>query len=223
MDTAQIADGFRNVLARIGKASLQAQRDENDVKLVVASKTQPADCIRPLLASGHKLFGENRVQEAMDKWPALKEEFADVELHLIGPLQTNKVRAAVALFDMIETVDREKLAVALAKEAESQGKSLRVLVEVNTGEESQKAGVHPAAADAFIRFCIDELKLRVEGLMCVPPANHQAAPHFALLAQIARRHGLQTLSMGMTADFPIAIQLGATHVRVGTAIFGERV
>ena len=175
-----------------------------------------------LLRAGHRVFGENRVQEAQGKWPALKTEFPDLELHLIGPLQSNKAKEAVALFDVIETVDRQKLARVLAKEMARQGRRPVCFVQVNTGEEPQKAGVWPGAADAFIAECRDELGLPVEGLMAIPPEAEEPAPHFALLAKIAARNGLAKLSMGMSADFEIAVQFGATHVRVGSAIFGPR-
>lgn len=192
------------------------------MRLIAVSKTHPVEAVRAALAAGCRLFGENRVQEAEAKYPALKAEFPDLELHLIGPLQTNKVKKAVALFDAIQTVDRPSLAEALAKELAKTPKRLALYVEVNTGEEPQKAGVAPGEADAFIRLCRDELKLPIVGLMCIPPVDEEPAPHFALLKKIAERNGLSRLSMGMSADFPIAIQFGATEVRVGTAIFGER-
>ena len=190
--------------------------------LVAVSKTHPAASVREALAAGHRVFGENRVQEAQAKYPALREAFPDLALHLIGPLQTNKVRDAVALFDVIESVDRPRLAEALAREMERSGRRLPCLIEVNTGEEPQKSGVMPAAADDFIVECRDRLGLPIVGLMCVPPLDEEPAPHFALLREIARRTGLELLSMGMSADFETAIRFGATHVRVGTAIFGAR-
>ena len=190
--------------------------------LVAVSKTQPATAVREALVAGHRLFGENRVQEAQAKYPALRESFPDLALHLIGPLQTNKVKDAVALFDVIETVDRPRLAAALAQEMERTGRRLPCLIEVNTGEEPQKSGVMPEAADAFVLECRDQLGLPIIGLMCVPPLDQEPAPHFALLREIARRNGLEVLSMGMSADFETAIRFGATHVRVGTAIFGAR-
>ncbi len=210
------------VRARIDAAARAAGRDPAEIALVAVAKTHGAERILPVLEAGHRVFGENRVQEAQAKWPALKERFPDIALHLIGPLQTNKVRAAVALFDVIETVDRPKLARALAAEMERTGRRLPCFIEVNTGEEPQKAGVRPEDADAFIRACVDEFGLDVAGLMCIPPLDEEPALHFALLAEIARRNGLGGLSMGMSADFEIAIRFGATHVRVGTAIFGPR-
>lgn len=192
------------------------------MRLIAVSKTHPAEAVRAALAAGCRVFGENRVQEAEAKYPALKAEFPDLELHLIGPLQTNKVKKAVALFDAIQTVDRPSLAEALAKELARARKRLALYIEVNTGEEPQKAGVAPAEADAFIRRCRDELKLPIVGLMCIPPADEEPAPHFALLKKIAERNGLARLSMGMSADYPVAVQFGATEVRVGTAIFGAR-
>jgi hypothetical protein len=191
-------------------------------RLVAVSKTHGPAMIEVALDAGQRVFGENRVQEAMAKWPALKEAYPDVVLHLIGPLQTNKVPEAVALFDVIETVDREKLARKLAAEMDKTGRRLPCFIQVNTGEEPQKAGVHPVEADAFIARCRDDFKLPVEGLMCIPPVDDDPAPHFALLAAIAKRNGLENLSMGMSGDYEIAIAMGATHVRVGTAIFGAR-
>jgi len=210
------------IRARIAAAARAAGRDPAAVSLVAVSKTHGAARIEPVLAAGHRLFGENRVQEAQAKWPALKERYGDVALHLIGPLQTNKARAAVALFDAIETVDWPKLARALAIEMERTGRRLPCFIEVNTGDEPQKAGVTTDAADAFIRACVDDFGLDVAGLMCIPPLDEEPALHFALLAEIARRNGLAGLSMGMSADFEIAVRFGATHVRVGTAIFGAR-
>jgi pyridoxal phosphate enzyme (YggS family) len=192
------------------------------VALDAVSKTQPATAVREALVAGHRLFGENRVQEGQAKYPALRESFPDLALHLIGPLQTNKVKDAVALFDVIETVDRPRLAAALAQEMERTGRRLPCLIEVNTGEEPQKSGVMPEAADAFVLECRDQLGLPIIGLMCVPPLDQEPAPHFALLREIARRNSLEVLSMGMSADFETAIRFGATHVRVGTAIFGAR-
>ena len=217
-----IAASLKAVRARISAAALGAGRPADAVTLVAVSKTKPAAAVRAALAAGQRVFGENRVQEAIDKYPALRREFPDLALHLIGPLQTNKVKDAVAHFDMIETVDRPRLAEALAREMARSGRHPACLVEVNTGEEPQKAGVFPAAADDFIRDCRERLGLPIEGLMCVPPHDEEPAPHFALLREIARRHGLALLSMGMSADFETAIRFGATHVRVGTAIFGAR-
>jgi PLP dependent protein len=219
---SDIADRLAAVRGRIAAAAQACGRPADSVALVAVSKTQPAAAVRAALAAGHRLFGENRVQEAEAKYPALRESFPDLSLHLIGPLQTNKVKDAVALFDAIETVDRPRLAIALAREMERSGRRPPCLIEVNTGEEPQKSGVLPAAADDFVIDCRDRLQLPIVGLMCVPPLADEPSPHFALLREIARRTGLATLSMGMSADFEIAIRFGATHVRVGTAIFGAR-
>ncbi len=219
---AKGAAGLKLVREQIRKACAAAGREEQEVTLVAVSKTHGADVIRPVLDAGQRVFGENRVQEAQAKWPALREDYPDVKLHLIGPLQTNKARQAVALFDVIHTVDRPKLAHVLAKEMDRQGRHLPVFIQVNTGEEPQKAGVAPQDADAFIAQCRTEHGLDVIGLMCIPPVNEEPAPHFALLEKIALRNGLDKLSMGMSGDFDTAIRLGATHVRVGSAIFGGR-
>ncbi|MBL4614302.1 MAG: YggS family pyridoxal phosphate-dependent enzyme [Magnetovibrio sp.] len=223
--TDQSYDGAAQ-LADVNEAILQAaktvDRDPGEVSLVAVSKIHGVERIRPVLQAGHRLFGENRVQEAEQKWPQLRQDFGDVTLHLIGPLQTNKVKAAVATFDVIQTLDREKLARALAKEFARVDKHLPVYIQINTGEEPQKAGILPTDADAFIALCRDELQLEVCGLMCIPPVDEEASLHFALLAKIAARNGLTGLSMGMSADFETAIAFGATHVRVGTAIFGSR-
>jgi pyridoxal phosphate enzyme (YggS family) len=210
------------VRERLARAARDAGRDPAEITLVCVSKTFPPEDIRPVLAAGERHFGENRVQEAEDKWPGLRADYPDVELHLIGPLQSNKAREAVALFDVIETVDREKIAEALAKEIKRAGKHPKLYVQVNTGAEPQKAGILPEEADAFIATCRETYGLEIIGLMCIPPVNDQASPHFALLNKIAARNGIKTLSMGMSSDFELAIQLGATHVRVGTAIFGKR-
>lgn len=210
------------VRAKIAAAEKDASRPAGSVKLVAVSKTFDAEAIRPVIAAGQRVFGENRVQEAERKWPALKTEFPDLELHLIGPLQSNKAADAVALFDAIHTIDREKIAAAIAAEMKKQGRRLRLLVQVNTGAEVQKAGVLPEDADAFIARCRDQHGLMIDGLMCIPPLDAVAAPHFALLAKIARRNQLASLSMGMSADYEDAIALGATDVRVGSAIFGAR-
>ncbi|HXP31297.1 MAG TPA: YggS family pyridoxal phosphate-dependent enzyme [Stellaceae bacterium] len=210
------------VRARIAAACQACGRDPAGVALVAVSKTHPAAAVAAALAAGHRLFGENRVQEALEKYRPLKSAHADLRLHLIGPLQTNKAKDAVALFDVIESVDRPKLAEALAREMERTSRHPRCLIQVNTGEEPQKAGVLPAAADAFIAECRERWRLPVVGLMCIPPLDQEPSLHFALLREMARRHGLAELSMGMSADYEIAIRLGATHVRVGTAIFGER-
>jgi len=219
---AEIPARLRLVEQEIALAARAAGRDPASVKLVAVTKTVPPDVIEEAIGAGQRVFGENRVQEAHAKWPALKERHPDIELHLIGPLQSNKVREAVALFDAIETVNRPKLARALAEEAARSGKCPRLFVQVNTGEEPQKAGVAPAEADAFVALCRDDLGLTIEGLMCIPPFDEEPAMHFALLAKIAARLGIKELSMGMSGDFARAIQFGATYVRVGTAIFGAR-
>jgi pyridoxal phosphate enzyme (YggS family) len=220
MSTA--AERLAAVRSRIAAAALAAGRDPADVALVAVSKTKSAGEIRPAIVAGQRLFGENRVQEALAKWPGLKVEFPDLRLHLIGPLQTNKVRDAVRLFDAIESLDREKLARAVGAEMVKQGRKPDCFIQINTGEEPQKAGVEPRQADAFISLCRDGLGLPVAGLMCIPPVGEEPDPHFALLREIARRNGVSGLSMGMSADFETAIRCGATHVRVGTAIFGHR-
>ncbi|MEQ8749118.1 MAG: YggS family pyridoxal phosphate-dependent enzyme [Amphiplicatus sp.] len=221
-ETVDVARNLARIEARLKAAALEAGRPEGAVSLIAVSKTHPAGAVTPLLEAGHRRFGENRVQEAEAKWPALKARWPDIELHLIGPLQSNKAKEAVALFDVIETVDRPKIARALAAEIARQGRAPRLLVQVNTGEEPQKAGIAPQEADAFIAECRDELGLPVEGLMCIPPLDDPPAPHFALLAKIAARNGLAVLSMGMSGDYEIAAQLGATEVRVGSEIFGAR-
>jgi pyridoxal phosphate enzyme (YggS family) len=210
---------YADVVARIGRAAQAAGRDPSDVTLVAVSKQQPWEAIQPVLAAGQRVFGENRVQEAQSRWTGKAE---GLELRLIGPLQSNKVKEAVAFFDVIESLDREKLAGALASETQKQGRSPRLYVQVNTGEEPQKAGVIPAEADAFIAACRADYGLQPEGLMCIPPADEPPGPHFALLSRIAARNGLAKLSMGMSDDFETAIRFGATSVRVGSAIFGAR-
>ena len=214
MSLADILDRIRAAEARVGRAP-------GSVRLVAVSKVQPLERVIAVLAEGHRLFGENKVQEAAGKWPALRERFPGVELHLIGPLQTNKARQAMALFDAIETVDRSKLARTLARLKDEIGHCPKLFVQVNTGEEDQKAGVLPAEADAFIAEC-RELGLEIAGLMCIPPVDEEPALHFALLANIAARNDVAELSMGMSADFEAAVAQGATSVRVGSAIFGER-
>ncbi len=218
-DPAANLDALRTELKAAVK---EAGRPSERVEIIAVSKTFPAEHITTLLDAGHRIFGENRVQEATAKWPALKAQYSEVELHLIGPLQSNKAKEAVSLFDVIETVDRPKIAKAIASEIQKQGRRPGLLVQVNTGEEAQKAGVSPDEADAFVRQCREEFGLDVTGLMCIPPAGEDPAPHFALLAKIAARNGLKTLSMGMSGDYVVAAQLGATHVRVGSAIFGAR-
>lgn len=210
------------VRAAIARAARDMERDPGAVKLIAISKTVPATAIEPVLGAGQRVFGENYVQEAKAKWPGLRERFPDAELHLVGPLQSNKAREAIELFDAIHSLDRPSLAAALAKEAARSGRQPRLLVQVNTGEEPQKGGVSPGEVDAFLDLCRERHGLAISGLMCIPPAQDPPSPHFALLAQIAARHGLELLSMGMSADFEAAIQLGATHVRIGTAIFGKR-
>ena len=217
-----IAANLAAVRARIEAAAGAAGRAPGAVSLVAVSKTHPAASVRATLQAGQRVFGENRVQEALGKFPGLRQEFPDLRLHLIGPLQTNKVRDAVAHCEVIETVDRPRLAEALAREMERSGRRLACFIEVNTGEEAQKAGVLPELADGFIADCRDRLGLPIIGLMCIPPEDEEPALHFALLREIARRNGLDQLSMGMSADFETAIRFGATHVRVGTAIFGAR-
>ena len=221
MPNANTPDAVERLAALRGQIARADSVFGQAVTLVAVSKTVAAQDIRTVLDAGQRVFGENRVQEAKAKWPGLREAYPDVELHLIGPLQTNKVREALRLFDVIETVDRPALAAELAKELPKIGKPPRLLVQVNTGEEPQKAGVAPGEADAFIARC-RALGLLIDGLMCIPPADEPPSPHFALLAKIGARNGLLVLSMGMSADFPAAIQLGATHVRIGSAIFGER-
>jgi len=217
-----IAANLAAVKGRIAAAANAARRPDDEVALVAVSKTHPAEAVREALAAGQRVFGENRVQEAQAKYPALREAFPDLVLHLIGPLQTNKVRDAVALFDVIESVDRPRVADALAREMERTGRRLPCLIEVNIGEEPQKSGIMPAGADDFVADCRNRLGLPIVGLMCVPPLDREPSPYFALLREIARRTDLRLLSMGMSADFETAIRFGATHVRVGTAIFGAR-
>ncbi len=219
---ARLAENLAAVTARIAAAAREADHRPEAVTLIAISKAQPEARISAALAAGHRVFGENRVQEAKGRWPALKSAYDGVELHLVGPLQTNKVADAVALFDVIHSVDRPKLARALASRIAESDRRPRCLVQVNTGREPQKSGVAPDEADAFVASCRADYGLSVAGLMCIPPAGEPVAPHFALLAQLARRLGLQFLSMGMSADYESAVRLGATHVRVGTAIFGER-
>jgi hypothetical protein len=222
METMSGANGLTAVRADIARACADAGRDVTSVTLIAVSKTFGAEAITPVIAGGQQVFGENRVQEAKAKWPTLLAAGAKIELHLIGPLQSNKAKEAVALFDAIHSVDRDSLAAAMAKEIGRQGRRPLLFAEINTGAEAQKAGVLPQNADAFLTACRDRHGLTISGLMCIPPANEAPAPHFALTAQIARRNGLKLLSMGMSADFSAAIAFGATHVRVGTAIFGVR-
>jgi PLP dependent protein len=217
-----IAAARSDVLARIAAAAKSAGRDPAAVALVAVSKTQPDNRINAMLATGQRVFGENRVQEAEGRWEKRRAQFADLELRLIGPLQSNKAKEAVALFDVIETLDREKLAGALADACAKAGRTPRLYVQVNTGEEDQKAGVAPQDADAFIAAMRRDYGFEIEGLMCIPPAEEPAGPHFALLAKIAARNGVAKLSMGMSADYELAVLFGATSVRVGSALFGAR-
>jgi pyridoxal phosphate enzyme (YggS family) len=220
--TPHSPNGLSTVEQDIARACEHARRDRSSVTLIAVSKTFDAAAIAPVITAGQRVFGENRVQEAKAKWPGLMSAYPDIALHLIGPLQSNKAREAVALFDAIHSVDRPSICEALAKEIDSQKRRPQLFVQLNTGEEPQKAGVAPAEADAFIASCREKYGLPISGLMCIPPVDDAPAPHFALTAKIAERNGLKGLSMGMSADFAIAIQFGATHVRVGSAIFGHR-
>ena len=220
--SAAVTDRLAEVRARIGRAERDGGREPGSVTLVCVTKTFDADAIVPVLQAGERVFGENRVQEAMGKWPALRDRFGTLDLHLIGPLQSNKADEAVATFDFIETVDRPRIAEALAKAMDKLGRRPRLFVQVNTGAEPQKAGILPQDADAFVKTCRETYGLEIAGLMCIPPVDDQASPHFALLNVIAARNGLSGLSMGMSSDFELGIQLGATHIRVGSAIFGTR-
>lgn len=217
-----MTENLNLVQESIAEAAQEAERDLKDIQLVAVSKVHGPETIIPVLQAGHRVFGENRVQEAQGKWPALKEQFPDVKLHLIGSLQTNKAKEAVALFDVIETVDRPKLARALASEMSKQGKSLEIYLQVNTGEEDQKGGCLPGDLEELVTVCRDELGLTIKGLMCIPPANEEPSVHFAFLRELARRHNITALSMGMSGDYETAIRFGATSVRVGTAVFGKR-
>lgn len=217
-----VCDALAEVQRKIGEAEREAGRTPGSVLLTAVSKTFDADAIRPVLQAGQRVFGENRVQEAQGKWPGLKEALPDVELRLIGPLQSNKAADAVALFDVIETVDRDKIARVIAEEIVRQGRAVKLYVQVNTGLEPQKAGIDPRETAAFVERCRNEYGLSIEGLMCIPPADENPGPHFALLAKRAGECGLSKLSMGMSADFETAIAFGATSVRVGSAIFGGR-
>ncbi len=210
------------ICARIETAAKHTGRSADEVSLIAVAKRQPPDRIDALLQAGHRVFGENRVQEAADKWPTLKRAYPDVELHMVGPLQSNKAADAIALFDVIHSIDRMKLARKVAEEIAAAQRDPELFVQINTGEEPQKSGVMPRQADEFIRQCREELQLRISGLMCLPPIDEEASLHFALLAKIARRNGVENLSMGMSGDFETAIIFGATHIRVGTALFGDR-
>lgn len=223
--TAEVAAAVRHlreIEARIAAAAREAGRDAAGVTLIAVTKTFGADDIRPVIEAGHRAFGENRVQEAQGKWPVLQARTPGIDLHLIGPLQSNKTKEAVALFDAIHTIDREKIARAIAEDMARQGKRLQLFVQVNTGEEPQKAGIMPREAAEFVRLCREELKLEIQGLMCIPPVDEEPAVHFAFLAKLAGEMGLEGLSMGMSGDYETAVQFGATHVRVGSAIFGGR-
>jgi PLP dependent protein len=220
--TEHLPTGLAPVEEAVARACKEARRDRASVTLVAVSKTFDVSAIEPVIKAGQVVFGENRVQEAKAKWPGLMSAYQGLSLHLIGPLQSNKAKEAVALFDAIHSVDRPSLCEALAKELGSQPRRPQLFVQLNTGEEPQKAGIAPAEADSFIASCRDKYRLTISGLMCIPPVDDAPAPHFALTAKIAARNGLTNLSMGMSADFAIAIQMGATHVRVGSAIFGRR-
>jgi PLP dependent protein len=216
------ADRLREITDRISGAARDGGREAGDIALIAVTKTYGADAILPVIAAGQRIFGENRVQEAKAKWPELRDAHPGIELHLIGPLQSNKARDAVALFDAIHTVDRVKIAAALAAEMTAQARKPRLFIQVNTGEEPQKAGVAPRAAGGLLSACRNELGLTIDGLMCIPPFDDPPEPHFELLAKLARELGLPSLSMGMSADYEAAIRCGATHVRIGSALFGAR-
>ncbi len=216
------AEALAEIRQRIANAARTVNRDPASVNLIAISKTFDAAHILPVIEAGQRVFGENRVQEAKGKWPALKAQFPDIELHLVGPLQSNKAKEAVQLFDAIHSVDRMKIAKAIAEEMDKQGRRLKLLVQVNTGEEPQKAGVMPREAADFVATCRNELKLDIAGLMCIPPVDEEPAVHFAFLAKLAKELGLPEISMGMSADFETAVEFGATYVRVGSAIFGAR-
>jgi hypothetical protein len=217
-----VHEGLKTVLNGVARAELAAGRPTGAVTLIAVSKTFEAPDIVPVIEAGQRVFGENRVQEARSKWPALRMRWPDVELHLIGPLQSNKAAEAVQLFDAIHAIDRPKIAETIAHEVKKQGKSLRLFVQVNTGREAQKAGIDPDQADAFLKDCRDRHGLVITGLMCIPPVDEDPKPHFDMLAEIARRNGITGLSMGMSGDYATAVAAGATHVRVGSAIFGHR-
>ncbi|WP_420339314.1 YggS family pyridoxal phosphate-dependent enzyme [Roseibium sp.] len=219
---ASVSDQLSSVLSDIRKAESEYGRPEGAVTLIAVSKTFEADAIRPALETGHRVFGENRVQEAMGKWPELRGFYDGIELHLIGPLQSNKAKEAVTTFDVIHTVDRQKIAKALKAEMDKQGRDLPCFIQVNTGEESQKAGIPPKEVDQFVKECKETVGLNIVGLMCIPPVDEAPGEHFALLQKIAARNGLSQISMGMSSDYETAVGFGATHVRVGSAIFGSR-
>ena len=218
----ELIHNLTTVQIAISQAAIDAGRKPEDIRLIGVSKQQPEDRIDASLAAGLRIYGENRVQEAESRWLARRSKFTDLELHLVGPLQTNKVRSAVRLFDVIQTVDRERLAHTLGRVMAEEGRHLPCFVQVNTGEEEQKAGISPGDTNAFVTACVDKYALNIVGLMCIPPAQDVAAPHFAFLKQMADQLDLPYVSMGMSADYPAAVELGATHVRVGSAIFGDR-
>jgi len=222
LDRSNSVSGYNHVTDTIADAVRQAGRDAHAVQLVVVTKTHDGEAIRPVLEAGHRVFGENRVQEAQSKWPDLRKDYPDIQLRLIGPLQSNKAEAAVATFDVIETVDREKIAKALASAMAAQSRPLPVYIQVNIGLEPQKAGIDPGSTVSFVQHCRKTLGLDVVGLMCIPPVNENPGPYFALLQKLAGEAGVQRLSMGMSGDYEIAIGFGATSVRVGSAIFGAR-
>jgi len=221
-DSLDIQENYKKVNSRIQEAVDKTSRARSNVQLIAVSKNQAVDKIDHLIKIGHRFFGENRVQEAKSKWLNIKRENTDVRLHLIGPLQTNKIKDALDVFDVIETIDREKLAIRLAKDIASVAKDPDLLVQINTGKELSKSGINPEEADDFIMFCQKELNLDIKGLMCIPPIDEEKSPHFSLLHKIAKKNSLRYLSMGMSSDFDTAILFGATHIRVGTAIFGAR-
>ncbi len=222
INTNTVEQALGSVKAKISQSAEQVGRKPSEVELVAVTKTHSAEKIIPALEAGHRIFGENRVQEALQKWPSLKQQYSNLELHLIGPLQTNKVKDAVGLFDVIQTVDRPKLARVLANEMTARDRHLKLFIQINTGREEQKAGVLPDRADDFIALCRRDFEFEIAGLMCIPPFSEDALPHFNLLRKIAERNGISGLSMGMSGDFEAAIEAGATHVRVGSAIFGAR-
>lgn len=217
-----VKNNLQNIYTNIEKEALVCQRSPDDIKLIAVSKKQPIEKIQQALAAGHRIFGENRVQEAQEHWSDIKPNISDLELHLIGPLQTNKVKDAVALFDVIQSLDREKLAKALAKEIIDQNAKLSCFIQVNTGQEPQKSGIEISQLKDFYIYCSEELKLNIKGLMCLPPLSEPAAIHFAFLNKCAKELDLKDLSMGMSSDFKLAIPLGATYLRIGTAVFGQR-
>lgn len=217
-----ILENLNHIHAQIEQTAEHWGRNARDINVIAVSKRQPPEKLQAALNAGHRTFGENRVQEAIEHWAKHKQNYDDLKLHLIGPLQTNKIKDALSIFDVIETVDREKLARKLGAEMEKTGKSIPCLIQVNTGEEEQKAGIAPEELPEFLKFCTDECGLNITGLMCIPPIDDPAALHFAMLEKMAKTHGLKTLSMGMSSDYEHAIPHGATHIRVGTAIFGER-